>query len=113
MTDIMGYPTDAELDAILNYKGDVDGMIEIIRRTWRLGNDYVRIRGKTILKVELHTFGWSGNEAVIATLKDTMFWTIGWERTCRGGHYYFRFNRCQLSNFKLFGSVRRASVCTA
>ena len=41
--------------------------------------------------IELHTYGWSGNEAIADALQDnTYFWTMFWEKSERGGHYYFR-----------------------
>lgn len=41
-------------------------------------------------KLELHTGGWSGNEDTIQALQDSFFFTMFWEKTYRGGHYYFK-----------------------
>ena len=39
---------------------------------------------------ELHTGGWSGNEdLVMALIGNPTFWGLCWQRSERGGHYYF------------------------
>ena len=42
--------------------------------------------------LELHTGGWSGNEMIISALErsDSLFWTFYWQKSERGGHYYFK-----------------------
>jgi hypothetical protein len=40
-------------------------------------------------KLELHTGGWSGNEEIISVLQNSMFWVMYWQKSERGGHYYF------------------------
>lgn len=54
------------------------------------GPDRVEVRGEVIDVWAYHTGGWSGNENIIAVLKES--WLFGWllERYDRGGHYYFR-----------------------
>jgi len=41
------------------------------------------------MKLELHTGGWSGNEDIIEALKKSYFWIFYWEKSVKGGHYYF------------------------
>jgi hypothetical protein len=92
-----GYPTEEELQLIekWDYK-DVFGLFEYLKGKWaysdwgykeKWGKDKY---GKPVLKVELHTAGWSGNESLIESLLKnrtiTMFWYSQWNR---GGHYYF------------------------
>lgn len=42
--------------------------------------------------LEIHTFGWSGNESVVEELKRTFLWQ--WlDMTFSGGHYFFKKDR--------------------
>jgi hypothetical protein len=86
------YPTEEELSTIENYdvvKDGVFGLLELVNSLW-VFPDYYIVKGKNVLKVELHTGGWSGNEDIIgALMNNTMFWTLCWEKSVRGGHYYF------------------------
>jgi len=51
----------------------------------------ISIKGKRILHFEYHTGGWSGNEDVIGALKNNLlFWPMFWQKSTRGGHYFFR-----------------------
>jgi len=45
--------------------------------------------------LEIHTGGWSGHEEIIDELQCTMFWFFYWQKSERGGHYYFKggFNK--------------------
>lgn len=54
------------------------------------GPERVEVRGEVIDVWGYHTGGWSGNEDIIAVLKES--WLFDWllERYDRGGHYYFR-----------------------
>lgn len=38
----------------------------------------------------LHTGGWSENEEAIDNFSKTMYWTLYWYKSERGGHYYFK-----------------------
>jgi hypothetical protein len=40
-------------------------------------------------KLELHTGGFSINEDYIDILSETIFWNLFWDKSERGGHYYF------------------------
>jgi len=90
--DADGYPTQEELDEIENYdilKNGIDGLLDLIHSLWIFPNYYI-IKGKKDRKLELHTGGWSGNESIIdALMKNTLFWPMYWEKSVRGGHYYF------------------------
>lgn len=85
------YPSKEELQKVIDWKNDPMGLIEYIKQLWKYDDKGVRITGKKVIKVELHTFGWSGNEDIIEALQVNMFWFLYWQKSKRGGHYYFRF----------------------
>jgi hypothetical protein len=42
-------------------------------------------------RLEMHTGGWSGNEEIMTALQDNAyFFLLYWQRSKRGGHYYFK-----------------------
>ncbi|MEK6880188.1 MAG: hypothetical protein AABY22_11290 [Nanoarchaeota archaeon] len=73
-----------------NFKG-INDFLEFMKDIWHL--DGFRLDGKNILKLELHTLGWSGNEDIIDALRKSNFWQICWQKSIRGGHYYFEIRR--------------------
>ena len=87
------YPDSADIKRIENWDGTPRELVEFIASLWqydeieiRRGRDSLR---KLVYKVEFHTIGWSGNEEIIGALRDTFFWVVCWEKSERGGHYYF------------------------
>lgn len=95
----MDYPPEEVLEKIRSWaitaphpsKFSFDELIDILQDHWECWDDKW-LTGKNIKKLELHTFGWSGNEDILEALMDTMFWCLFWQRTNRGGHYYLRIN---------------------
>ena len=104
MPDGDGYPTEEELKvfkkwtwAEINLSGwKAPEVVEHIRSIWwapdwgfilREGRD--RLFKRKVMRLQLHTGGWSGNEEIIAALHPTAFWGLFWESSRRGGHYYF------------------------
>lgn len=88
--DENGYPTDEDLEAIEKYdvlKNGVDGLLDMLEGLWHYGHPYFIREGK---KLELHTGGWSGNEEIIGALQKNYFWFFYWQKSERGGHYYFK-----------------------
>lgn len=87
-----GYPDEAELKLIqewdiLKFSSSIKTLMDFIEDRWQWP-DRGFIRNKN--KIELHTGGWSGNESLIGALQDnTMFWTMCWMKSERGGHYWF------------------------
>ena len=90
--DSNGYPDEAELKQIREWPWqDFDGLMEFVKDLWRYperfkrtGNDYY-----------LSTGGWSGNESLIEALQlNLMFWGCCWEKSERGGHFYFTIREC-------------------
>ena len=82
------YPTKQELRTIRDWPlTDPAGIVEYVESIWN--HDYGLFRLKN-LKLELHTGGWSGNEEIIdAIQRHPTFWMYFWQKTERGGHYYF------------------------
>lgn len=87
------YPTDEEIEQIKNWDvvSDTKGLIDFVRSLWRFGEDWCPYtQTKKEWRLELHTAGWSGNKAMIGALQsNTMFWLLYWQRSDRGGHFYF------------------------
>jgi len=84
------YPTDDDLAKITEWDAaDPLGLVEYLRGLWTYP-EYFKTSGKRVIRLELHTGGWSGNEDIITALGKTIFWSIFWEKSKRGGHYYFK-----------------------
>lgn len=92
MTD--RYPTRTELQAIQEWnilEKPVKDLLDYIKDLWWMPGWGFSLKGKRVLRLELHTGGWSGNENIIDALKHNyLFWSLNWERSRRGGHYWFR-----------------------
>jgi len=95
--DKNGYPTEKEIKTIKSWdiikKGPED-LIGFIEEIWKYADcGYFQLRGKRVLRLELHTAGWSGNEEIIEALQDNqIFWMLYWMKSVRGGHFYFRID---------------------
>ena len=90
------YPTEEQLEKIKEWDlQNVKGLVDYIKSLWwyperqfRLYKSKNQFR-KNILKLALHTGGWSGNESIISALEQSDFWLLFWEKSTRGGHYWF------------------------
>lgn len=104
------YPTNKELKEISNWdileKG-VIGLLNLIEELWWCNSTGFILKGKRKLKLELHTWGWSGNEDIINVLQKIMFWFMFWRKSIRGGHYYFKID------LKLFEKVNKNETTKA
>jgi hypothetical protein len=94
-----GYPEPKDLDRIKSWDTyDVFNLIEYVcckwsYQKWGVKKYWEKKREREVLKVELHTAGWSGNEDLInALLENRMFTMMWYESWRRGGHYYFEIN---------------------
>jgi len=87
----MCYPDEQVLKIIREwdiFKEDIEKFLELIQSEWKYADMGGFKRKKNI--VELHTFGWSGNEDIIHALESNFgFWSAFWWKTERGGHYWF------------------------
>ncbi len=97
MLDKDNYPDKASLKAIEKWdilKDGIQGLLDLVEDNTYTPDWSFSVTGKRILRFEYHTGGWSGNEDVIDALRQTsLFWLIFWEKSTRGGHYYFRISR--------------------
>lgn len=85
------YPTEEDLEAIKT--APHDKVLDLARPIWTFP-DYWTTRPAPRGEVGTHhyvsTAGWSGNEAIISAMMDnTIFWTLHWVSSRRGGHYVF------------------------
>lgn len=86
--DRNGYPTEETLEAIRAWPGRKGWttLFAFIREAWRYP-DYWQQDGDTHT---VATGGWSGNEDLIAALKDNQIaWLKCWRSSERGGRYVF------------------------
>jgi len=91
MPDNDGYPTVEELNKIKNCKvitvKDFEILFTYIQSIWHWDDYAIK---HDISHYELHTGGWSGNESIIAAMKDNaVLWSFACDIERRGGHYYF------------------------
>lgn len=90
MSDKNGYPINQELEKIKNWDfKDPIGLLKYIERLWFFPDRFV-LTGKRVLRLYLSTGGWSGNESIIEALKQNLFWYFWWQKSQRGGHYWFK-----------------------
>jgi hypothetical protein len=87
-----GYPTEETLKFIEEYEEPEAPvqLIEFLLSAWHWP-DYAKWEPPNL---ELHTGGWSGNEMLIQALQSSksLFWLFYWQKSERGGHYYFKLS---------------------
>lgn len=100
--DNNGYPEEEELSRLretnfLNWQ-DVLDFLGLIQSCWKYPDGFVLTTDNNTLRLELHTYGWSGCEDVIdALMENVMFWSLFWQESKRGGHYVFEFKPSMFS----------------
>lgn len=99
-----GYPTDSALKNLENFDGTIQEYLEAVRVLWNWPDRYC-LRGKRVLKLYLSTGGWSGNESVIQAMQGSMFWYSFWQKSQRGGHYWFRIQLKWAGDFREWGKI--------
>ena len=94
MLDRDNYPDEASLKQIMEWdtlKDGVEGLLNLVEENTNWADRQIERRGKRVIYYEYHTGGWSGNEDVIESLHHNfLFWSVFWQKTTRGGHYYFK-----------------------
>jgi len=106
--DLKEYPSSEDLRRIRSFRPNKDDPIEFAEFVCQVWNKHY---GKVIFKkkdkdtmiLKLITGGWSGNEEIITALAQTMFWSLFWEKSERGGLYVFevyRFKNTKINNRK-------------
>lgn len=104
-----GYPTKIELTRVRSWfdggeKLTRDRIITLaayVRERWRyaeMGYWAENIDKDGVVFYQISTGGWSGNESLMAELRDTMFWFLCFESHFRGGHYTFTVKAWKESN---------------
>jgi len=85
-----GYPTETEL-RYLEREDNVENLFHYLQKVWWDAEDSMKLNeNNKSWRLELHTVGWSGNEDIINSLAKNLFFWQYWEKTERGGHYYFK-----------------------
>jgi len=105
MTDWLdknGYPTKKALETISKWTvkdNSIKEFIEFLQDIWNWGDQMLTVKKgfserqfkRSVMKIEMHTGGWSGNESIIEAIEKQeygLFFSY-WKKTERGGHYYF------------------------
>jgi hypothetical protein len=90
---IDGYPEESELHDLkallwkhpINFIEGAKVLVEIFHDTG-FGSSKLDEVNETL---ELNTAGWSGCEDIIGQAQGTLWWSLYWRSTHRGGHYQF------------------------
>lgn len=104
MLDENNYPDEASLKQIRGwdiFKQGVQGLLGLVEENTNWASRQIGISGKRVIRFEYHTGGWSGNEDVIDALHhNVLFWSMFWEKSTKGGHYYFKIKLAYLGAMK-------------
>lgn len=87
------YPNERTLKIIETstlWETNPKSFLDYIEGSWWDADIGFKTRGKKIITLELHTLGWSGNEEIIRALQKNDFWWMYWQKSIRGGHYWFK-----------------------
>jgi hypothetical protein len=95
-----GYPTEETLKIIAEWdcvgKDNQINLLKYVQKCWRYDNFFTVEEGTVdmyhtnVLRYNISTGGWSGNESLISALEENhLFWALCWVQSRRGGHYIF------------------------
>lgn len=101
----VGYPTDATLEAIAQWRGDnFSEFFSLLKPVWKYSDmphpdawcgwsesdEKDEVHDELVHRYHLSTGGWSGNESLIGAMKrNYILWSLTWVQSRRGGHYIF------------------------
>lgn len=90
--DAEGYPTDEALEFIAKFnlnKFSTRLLVMYVSSIWKYLPDDFSLKYKR--KVNLSTYGWSGNEDIVEALqRNLLFWSYCYHSHTTGGHWTFR-----------------------
>jgi hypothetical protein len=87
------YPSTRQLRTIRNWTGTFRELWDYVVGLWHWdGLGAVVKPGIDTDELELHTYGWSGNEQLVYVLEHgkSLFFAMFHTKWERGGHYYFK-----------------------
>jgi hypothetical protein len=94
-----GYPTEDALWALEHWPfDDVRGWLGLAKRLWQYAELTWAVKevshdlrdGVSVKNISVSTFGWSGNESIVAAMElHHVLWSQHWVQSRRGGHYIF------------------------
>lgn len=100
MLDGDNYPDEKSLEEIKEWdilKQGIQGLLDLVEENTNWADRQICITGKKVIRFEYHTGGWSGNEEVIGALRQNfLFWAMYWEKSVRGGHFYFKIKLTEM-----------------
>lgn len=100
MLDADNYPCLKDLERIAKWDiltQGIDGLLALVQENTNWADRQIQQSGKNVIRYVYHTGGWSGNEDVIAALRrNFLFWSMFWEKSTKGGHYYFKIKKRQV-----------------
>jgi hypothetical protein len=94
--DEEGYPTPYALETLKNWPwGDPVGWLHLAQELWHWGDRAFSLtQDGQDWNASAATGGWSGNESVIAAMRENfMLWSTLWMSSARGGRYVFLVER--------------------
>lgn len=94
LVDENWYPTEHGLSRISDFHGTPNDFVDLISEMWRFPTEitvdsFLNEYSKPVMRVNLRTIGWSGNEDIIGEVEATFFHTLYWIASHRGGHHVY------------------------
>lgn len=73
------------------FQDSIENFLNLVESNWAAASSQFKRKGVNTIYLELHTGGISYNEELIAVLeRNFVFWSMYWQKSVRGGHYYFK-----------------------
>lgn len=105
------YPTDEELERLTKWDyNDAPGWFAFAKEVgnyWPDDEFWDEVNGRYYIS----TGGWSGNEDIIAAMRENrVLWMFWWESHRSGGHYSFASSAVRHATGDMYFTVRRRAV---